>query len=784
MDIYWLSQIKHSERHLVGDRPWILSQLLQHGCPIMPGFVLDHSLFTEVLKSLKVDECSLGSLPDSSLLNVNDYRALQSIAQRSRNLIREVHLPSSWQEQIFAAAQQLNSPTLILQPYITIPGVQQIGNWSLWRSHTCFTNPEAIANALKKVWGELFAAKSLCYWHKLGLAIEQTNLAILIQSLKPARASGIIEVGRQVITIQATWGLLPSLWRGEIKPDKYQINRKRKTILNKQRGHHSLEYRLSDRSETANLSECLESHLIDDRASPTYVLNDVEITKLTELTTFLLEHQSSIKYLEWTLPQIEASSDINREEAAKVPVNLDIQSETLEEDRLENILNKPKFYFTQFNYRPAPSIDANNIITSSNYLSPNVEPLLTGLAAAPGQMEAVAVVIRDLKTNTQKIVPDCILVTHSVAPQQIHLLNQVAGIITETGGVTSHGAIMARELKIPAIVNAVNATQILRPQEKIFLDGSRGKVYRAVDMQPVSTHTSTLPKLHYPIATKLMVNISQPSSIAEAVDLPVDGVGLLRSELMLAELLNSQTKASWRQEASRSLLLNTLINLLRQFVSAFAPRPVFYRSIDWYAHDEHQNSLVGERGTYSYLSDATLFDLELEAIATILAEGYSNLNLILPFVRSIEEFKFCRRRLADKGITGYPLFKLWIMAEVPSVIFLLPEYIKAGVQGIAIGTNDLTQLLLGVNREQSHFSSRGLSVRHPALAKAIAQLITTARTYNIPCSICGQAPVEYPDLIERLVEWGITSISVDTEAIPEIYRAIARAEKRLLLKKT
>ena len=347
MDIYWLSQIKHSERLLVGDRPWILSQLLQHGCPIMPGFVLDHSLLTEVLNSLEVDECSLGGLPDSSLPeNVNDYRALQSIAQRSRNMIHEARIPSSWQEQIFAAAQQLNSPTLILQPYITIPYLQQIGNWSLWRSHTCFTDPEAIGNAIKKVWGELFTAKSLCYWHKLGLTIEQANIAILIQSLKPARASGTIEVGRQTVTIQATWGLLPSLWRGEIKPDKYQIDRKRKTILNKQRGNHSLTYRLSEWSETARLGECLESHLIDEQTASTYVLNEVEITKLIELTTVLLEYQSSIKYLEWTLPQVEPSSDINRQEASTVPVNLDIQSETSGENKLENILSKPKFYFT------------------------------------------------------------------------------------------------------------------------------------------------------------------------------------------------------------------------------------------------------------------------------------------------------------------------------------------------------------------------------------------------------------------------------------------------------
>ena len=756
MDIYWLSQIKSSEQLVVGECYFILSQLLQHGCPITPGFVLGNNLLTEVIKNLDNSEYSLANLPDSSLyLDVNDYRALQSVAQHSRQIIQEAIFPPQWQEKIFAAAQQLNSQSLILRPCLTIPYKQHLGDWGLWQSHTCFLHPEALTLAIKRVWAELFTAKSLLYWQKLGLTVNKVTVAILVQPLKPACASGIIEVGSQMIRIQATWGLIPSLLWGEVKPDEYQINRARSTIVNKQLGHHSLAYRPRSWSETIQLEDCLESYLVEEKDSETYVLNDDAIAKLIELTEAVLEYQPGIRYLEWTLPQVE-----------------------------KNISVEPKFYFTQFNYRPAMAVNSRGILTTCDDLSiSSIEPLLTGLAAAPGKITAAAVVIRDLDTNSQPIIPDCILVTRNIAPHHISLLSQVGGIITERGGITSHGAIMARELKIPAIVNAIDATKILSSQARIFLDGGTGKVYRETDMQSLSTKNPAAVMPYYPIATKLMVNISQPRAISEAVNLPVDGIGLLRSELMLAELLTSQSKNSWRQEASRELLLNTLTNLLRQFVSAFIPRPVFYRSIDWYGKNRSNNPIVGDRGTYSYLLDSTLFDLELEAIATILAEGYSNLNLILPFVRSVEEFKFCRRRLDDRGITAYPLFQLWIMAEVPSVIFLLSEYIDAGVQGLAIGTNDLTQLLLGVDREQGHFNSRGLDAHHPALAKAIAQLIQTAKTHSIPCSICGQAPVQYPDLIDKLVEWGITSISVEAEAVATTYRAIARAEKRLLLNK-
>ena len=189
---------------------------------------------------------------------------------------------------------------------------------------------------------------------------------------------------------------------------------------------------------------------------------------------------------------------------------------------------------------------------------------------------------------------------------------------------------------------------------------------------------------------------------------------------------------------------------------------------------------MGNRGTYSYLNDPTLFYLELEALATI-AGDHSNLKIILPFVRSVEEFKFCNRAMKDFGLTSTS-FQVWIMAEVPSVMMLLPEYIRAGIQGIAIGTNDLTQLLLGVDREQAQFSNRGLNANHQAMQQAIYKLITVAKANNIGCCICGQAPVDYPELIPKLITWGIDAISVEPEAIPRTYQAIARAERKIILK--
>ena len=321
--------------------------------------------------------------------------------------------------------------------------------------------------------------------------------------------------------------------------------------------------------------------------------------------------------------------------------------------------------------------------------------------------------------------------------------------------------------------------------EEVWLNGDDGKVYSATKHnQHSSTSRYSLNRISsaYPIATKLMVNLSQPESIATAAKLPIDGIGLLRSELMLADLLSSKTLAQW-QESFRDQFLAFLTDSLRQFAVAFASRPIFYRSLDRY--ENAKNPVSDSRGTYSYLTDpCSLFELELEALATMSAEGYHNLHLILPFVRSVEEFNYCYRQIEQAGLTAQSSFQVWIMAEVPSVIMLLPEYIRAGVQGIAIGTNDLTQLLLGVSREQAQFSDRGLNANHPAMHKAIAKLIKTAKANNIECCICGQAPVEHPSLIDKLIEWGIDAISVEPDAVPKTYRAIARAERRILLQES
>jgi pyruvate, water dikinase len=759
-NIYWLSQITATEQFLVGEKIFLLGQFVQSDFSIVPGFVVSSSVFQDFLASLDDFYALFTNLPQSSLhLNTSNYQALQAVASKSRRLILEAKLDDRVIAQFLTASQQLNSSHLILRPSLIVPHYQQQGNLGLWRSQTCFCNSEAIAKAIKKVWADLFSAKSLLYWDKLGVSLEQIKLAILVQPLSNAIASGTIEILSSQAIIQANWGLGHSLQRGEVETDRYEVNLVTGAEIQRKIGFKTRSYRLQDSPVTNEDTEAIEYYLLERSEQEVAVLECSQINDLIQLINRIVGEQPEIRYGEWILLPHQSSST-------------------------------PNFWLTQLNYG-ASTTDTSLKTQAENTAS----TLLKGVSASQGSVTG-KVIVHDALSD-RLLTAGAILVTKEIQPQDLALLKNVGGIITEIGGKTSHGAILARELGIPAIVAATQATKILSTGTIVTLDGDRGLVYAAktlprVPLTPQPNHHQAILQYYslpiatngfnVPLATQLMVNLSQVNSIEQVVDLPIDGVGLVRGEFAIVEMLALRSLQEWLQPNHQAEFLTYLTENLRQFTQRFAPKPIHYRAIDFPLAEKAENSLVlGIRGmSHAYLQDATLFKLELAALKRVMKEGNTNLKLILPFIRSLPEWQFCRDLVQKVGLTNYPEFQLWIMAEVPSVIFLLPEYIAAGVQGITIGMNDLSQLLLGVDREQE-LVRQAFSDRDLALERAIAQLITTAQTHQIPCSICLSDLTLHPNIIDKLIDWGISIISVEMQAVSNTYQAIARAEKRLLL---
>ena len=785
-NLYWLDQINPQERDFVGDQAFNLSQLVRRGYPVLPGFVVPASAFWELVKIVGQSEPLLADLPHSSFhVDVDNSRQLRAVAQRLRQAIMAASFPSEWITKLVAAAELLRSSAVILRPSLCLlaPTAQNPSyrfekqqtlfnieeyphSLGVFDSQICWRQPEAMVLALKRVWAQLFRARSLFYWQRAGVGLQQLNLAVLVQPLEEAIASGTIKANDKTLDIQATWGLETAITKGEVEPDSYQVQTAT-GIVKSRLGHKSRAYRLNsveyEPKPTAEVAQNLElsalqSYLLSEEQQKQYATSESEVQQLIKLSRRIASEIGSKFFLEWTLCQTQSSLE-------------------------------PELYLTQF----MPELFRSTPATASSL---NV---LKGLPAAGGRVMAKAQVMLGGK-NLETMPPGRILVASSIAPDWLPLLKQAVGIVTERGGMTSHGAIVARELGIPAVVNVPDITKLIETGESLVLDGDKGEIHRLGKRDGVGetrnmnssneiNQATPRPAAFYPIATQLLVNLSQVSSLQKVVGLPVDGVGLLRSELMMLEALEGKHPSEWLPQGKEELLERLAFGIV-QIAAAFAPRPVLYRSLDWRSHEfaslfnttaeVEVNPMLGRRGTLRYLSDPTYFDLELQALGRVQSYGYTNLRLMLPFVRTVEEFSFCRRRVEQAGLNNYGEFQLWIMAEVPSILFLLPDYVKAGVQGISIGTNDLTQLLLAVDRDQANLGA-GLDGRHPAVWRAIQQLITMSKTAGIPCSICGQAPVQYPELIDLLVRWGITSISVDGSDLESTYYAIARAEKRLLL---
>ncbi|TSC54244.1 MAG: pyruvate, water dikinase, partial [Microgenomates group bacterium LiPW_31] len=293
-------------------------------------------------------------------------------------------------------------------------------------------------------------------------------------------------------------------------------------------------------------------------------------------------------------------------------------------------------------------------------------------------------------------------------------------------------------------------------------------------------------------ATKIYVNLGEPQLAEEVAQQNVDGVGLLRAEFMIAQFGVHPKKIL--KERKQKLFISKMCSNLSIFCEHFYPRPVVYRTTDFKTNEyrnliggksfepEEENPLMGYRGAYRYISDPAVFELELLVVKKV-RQKFNNLWLMIPFVHTPQELKEVKKLIVANGLMRSPSFKLWLMVELPANIILLEDFIKVGIDGVSIGSNDLTMLILGIDRDNAELA-KVFNEQDPAVIWALRQTIKTCQKFKITSSICGQAPSVYPDLVENLVKWGITSISVNPDAIEQTRELVYEAEKRIATRKS
>jgi pyruvate,water dikinase len=375
-------------------------------------------------------------------------------------------------------------------------------------------------------------------------------------------------------------------------------------------------------------------------------------------------------------------------------------------------------------------------------------------------------------------------------------MKRASAIVTDAGGRTCHAAIVSRELGIPCVVGTGNATTSLKNGQVITVDGKNGVVYDGKIETPkaeVQNNANVTIESAAPVtATKIYVNLGEPELAEKVAAMNVDGVGLLRAEFIIMESIGEHPKAMIKQGRQEEYVTK-LAEGLETIARAFHPRNVIYRATDFKTNEyrglkggeefepEEDNPMIGYRGCFRYLKDPEEFHLELEAIKRVRA-NYNNLHLMIPFVRRTDEFTKVKKIVEDFGLSKQmdPDFKLWIMVEVPSAVIEIDKYCEMGIDGVSIGSNDLTQLTLGLDRDSSTVAEL-FDERYPAVQWMIKRTVEVCAQYGVTCSICGQAPSVYPEVAQKMVEYGATSISVSPDVIDSTRKLIAAVEEKIVL---
>ncbi|MFA6533458.1 MAG: phosphoenolpyruvate synthase, partial [Patescibacteria group bacterium] len=615
-----------------------------------------------------------------------------------------------------------------------------------------YLNVKGEAYLLKKVkecYASLFTQRAIYYRHEQKFDHSKVGLAVVVQRMIESEKSGIafsidpVTNNKNKIVIEAIFGLGEYIVQGRVTPDHYEVDKKSLVITKKEIRKQDVKFVKS------NISN---KEIVLGKSGSVIKLTDQEIIKVALLVRDIENHYYFPQDIEWAI-------------------------------------KNNRVYIIQA--RPITTTKNNVSSTSGD----DLPLILSGSPASPGIGVGVVKIIMSPK-EIDKIKPGDILVAPQTNPDYVPAMKKATAIVTEKGGRTSHAAIVSRELGIPAVVGAEGATKILKEGMVISVNGLTGDIYKGKSIKKSNPPTggknikSKSNKLH--TATKIYTNLAQPSEAEKVSKMHVDGIGLLRAEFVIAEI--GVHPKQFIKEKKQAVFINQLTKELTKFVAPFSPRPVVYRATDFKTNEyrdlaggkefepHEENPLLGFRGAYRYISNPEVFEMELKAIKNIWEKGYRNLHLMIPFVRVPWELIKIKQIIEKTGLLNYPEFKLWIMVEVPSCALNLEEFIKIGIDGVSIGTNDLTMMLLGVDRDSEDVAPV-YDERTPVVVKVLEYIVKTCQKFGITSSMCGQAPSDYPEIAEKMVRAGITSLSVTPDVIDRTRQVVFDVERKLFKEK-
>jgi pyruvate,water dikinase len=736
-----------------------LGELTSAGLPVPAGFVIGAPAYAAYCLETGLRD-RLAELLDD--LDVEDTAALEAASTGARQLFDDTPIPRPLQEAILAAYAQLvgedDEAPLAVRSSATAEDTIESSFAGMNETFLNVRGADHVIDAVRNCWRSLFGARTIYYRKLNGFGQADMDIAVIVQRQLASTRSGVMFTvnpatgERGELVIEGSFGLGEAVVSGSVSPDRYVVDKTTLAIRRREVHHKELVIEFAPEGGTRR-------RLLSEEEALAPVLTDAEVVAVSDLGRRIEQHYGSPQDTEWAFDQDGA--------------------------------------LWMLQSRPITTLQADSSARgpAAEGSEPQAE-LLRGLGGAPGSASGAARILTTL-AEAERLHDGDVLVTHMTSPDWLPLLRRAAAVVTDSGGMTCHAAIVSRELGIPCVVGTGEATSRLRDGEIVTVDATRGVVLEGARAsrapEAVAAERPASSGAVSPVtATQILVNLSEPSQVQRVKDLPVDGVGLVRAEMMVLEALAGDHPRTMLEEGRGEEFVARMAEGLSVFASGFAPRPVTYRTIDFRTNEfsglrggeryepHESNPMIGYRGALRYTHEPDIFALELDAVRRVWDAGRHNLHVMLPFVRTTRELRRCRALIADSGLLDRPGFELWVMAEVPSVLFNLADYAALGITGISIGSNDLTQLLLGADRDNEVLAET-FDERDPAVTSYIGELIPRARGLGLRTSICGQAPSVHPEYADLLVRAGIDAISVSVDVLDRTRALVAAAEQRVLL---
>jgi pyruvate,water dikinase len=752
--VAWFSEVDKDDVGLVGGKGANLGELTRAGIPVPAGFVVTAHVYFQFIERAGIRDSIERSLAG---LNVEDSASLQRAAAEVKSLITGAQMPPETAEEIARCYREMGEGPVAVRSSAT---AEDLAEASFAGQQSTYLNIEGEASVIKaaqECWASLFEARAIFYRASAGFDHLKVGIAVVVQHMVQSERSGVMFTVDPVtneadrIVIEAIYGLGEAIVSGAVTPDMYVTDKATLRIIDTNVAGQDRQFvRKLDAAAGEDPNQWVTIPP-GERHQPK--LTDSQIAEIAAVGKRVEEHYGRPQDIEWAF----------------------------EGDSFYIVQSRP---VTTGQSAPGSDEDAEMEVETAPVL-------IEGAPASPGVAFGPVKIVRGPE-DIGLVESGDILVAAMTTPDYVPAMKRAAGIITDEGGRLCHAAIVSRELGVPCVVGTGSGTATLRTDQQVTVDGSRGRVYEgraavrlawAEDWKRCRAEAASITT-----KTKVYLNLAEPSLADVMAKENVDGVGLLRAEFIVADYIKEHPRLCI-DEGRPEDFTTKLAKGLREFAKAFYPRPVVYRTTDFKTNEyrnlkggdryefEEENPMIGYRGAARYIHDAEVFRLEIEAIKRVRAE-FPNLWVMIPFVRTPEELSQVKALMERFGLKRSEDFKLWMMAEVPSNVFLLDRFIDVGIDGISIGSNDLTQLILGVDRDSAHFA-QSYDERNEAVMKALEILVTGARRRGITVSICGQAPSDYPEVTRKLVEWGVTSVSINRDVIGKTREIIAGVESEL-----